>query len=279
MSISHFAFCWVLVIGSGLAQEAPEKAVRDMKDVQLGMSRDHVLASLGEKYDLTRIDDPQSQSALAGDEYWMASPKPNAVRNHDLDIDSGGAVRFWKGKASSIEMDLYASRQGESTRFAEQLFWLVYNRAELPVTPDKLCGVAVRVGLPKDQLLSELGKQCEVRPVPRQGLPALSDKTIQVGPNTSAWCVSADFACSHTIWFEGDKLSAVKPDRYYSESNPRSVMLPLRLQDRHDDKGERLRMNFTVGEQDFSIDITKRPGQPDYVTIQRIICCEVESPK
>jgi len=98
------------------------------------MSRDHVLAGLGDKYDLTRIDDPKSDLAQYGGEYWMIWPKSDAKSQVDRE---SGAVRFFQGKASSIEIETYSSITDESARFAEHLFWLLYSRADPSARPDK----------------------------------------------------------------------------------------------------------------------------------------------
>ena len=274
----RITLCFALIAGSAFAQSlpvqtAPETPVRGIKDVKLGMSHDHVLAGLNDNYELTRIDDPKDQTAAAvGSEYWMVFPK--SVKNSQ-DLDDGGAVRFLEGKVSVVEIELYTPRgTGESTRFAEQFFWLLYNRAEPPVPPDELCGLRVGIGMSKDGLLSELGKRCEVQLVTREGLLALSDNTTPVGMQTSAWCVSAEFPCSHVVWFQKDTLSAVKLQRYDTRDNPRLATLPIELENRHNDKGgERLEMNFTVVGQKFRVSIIKRPGETDHVTIEQILCC------
>ena len=200
--------CFALMAGWGFAQDAPaqnapaqkapEKAVRTIRDVQLGMSRDHVLAGLGDKHDLTRVDDPKSELAKRyGDEFWAVWPKddPQALPGER----EPGAIRFWQGKAVSVEISLYRSSTGESTRFAEHLFWLIYNRADRLSSPDK------------------------------------------------AW----------------DKLD--------KEYNARSATLPVQLQDRHDDKGEELKLFFTLDGQDFSITVWKRPGEHDSVRVEQNI--------
>jgi hypothetical protein len=191
--------------GSALAQNAPApnapvKAVRDLRDVQLDMPRDRVLAGLGETYDLTRIDDPKSDSAQAGDEYWMVSPKDDPKRRMERE---SGAIRFWQGKATSIEIDLYPPMNGESALFAERLFWLIYNRADSSTSPSK-------------------------------------DAAL---------------------------------DKLYKEVNARWATIPVQLQDRHDDKHEELKLFLTLGGQDFSISISKRPGHADSVSVEQNMCC------
>jgi hypothetical protein len=250
--------CFGVVAGWALAQDAPartspEKAVRDIRDVQIGMSHDHVLAGLGDKYDLERIDDPKSQAAQDGVEFWMVWPKDDP--KNPLERESG-AIRFWQGKATNIEIDLYPSMSGESARFAERLFWLIYNRADPPASPNRLCGVELRIGMRKDEAISELGKNCKVQPM---------------GKSSAAWCVSSAFTCSHTIWFEGETLSAVKPDKFYTDFSPRWVNLPVELRDFHDGKREEMKIGFTLGGEDFSITIRKRPGQPDSVDLKQHI--------
>jgi hypothetical protein len=258
--------CLALVAGWAFAQDAPaqnapEKAVRDIRDVQLGMSRDHVLAGLGDKYNLTRIDDPKSQLAKDGDEYWGIDPKHDPESQLEREA---GAIRFWQGRAASVKIGLYSSRTGESTRFAEHLFWLIYKRADPPAPPNRLCGVDLRIGMPKDEVISELGKNCKVQPM---------------GTSSTTWCVFADYPCSHTISFEDETLSSVKLDRFYTESNARWVTLPVQLQDRHDDKGEELKLFFTLDGQDFSVTVWKRPGQPDSVNVEQTVCCGASNEK
>jgi hypothetical protein len=131
--------CLALLVGRSFAQAPPleaalEKSVRDIRDVQVGMSRDHVLAGLGDKYDLTRIDDPKSESAQYGGEYWMIWPKgaPKSLAERE-----SGSVRFLQGKVASIEIETYSSVTEESVRLAKHLFWLLYNRADPSAAPGK----------------------------------------------------------------------------------------------------------------------------------------------
>jgi hypothetical protein len=246
--------CFALMAGSGFAQnapaqDAPEKAVRTIRDVQIGMSRDHVLAGLGDQYKCTRID----TGRIEGDQYWMVWPKDDPKSQPERE---SGAIRFWEGKASSIEIDLYPSMTGEAARFAERLFWLLYKRADPPASPNKLCGVELRIGMSKDEVISRLGKNCKVHPM---------------GTSITTWCVYAPYPCSHLISFEGETLSGVKLDKFYSDLNPRYATLPVELRDMRDDKGEDLRILFTLDGQDFSIRIRKRPGQPDRVDVEQQI--------
>jgi len=204
-------FCFALLAGKAFAQDAPvqsarEKAVRDIRDIQVGMSRDHVLAGLGDKYDLTRIDDPKSDLAQHGGEYWMIWPKSDAKSQVDRE---SGAVRFFQGKASSIEIETYSSITDESARFAEHLFWLLYSRADPSARPDK-------------------------------------DAAL---------------------------------DSFYKDANARWITVPMQLRDSHGDKHEELEMLFALGGQHFWISIGKRPGQPDHVRVQQIICCATADQK
>ena len=258
--------CIVLIAGRALAQNAPaqnapEKAVRDIRDVQIGMSRDHVLAGLGDKYDLTRID----TAKIAEEETWMVWPKDDpkrATRPED------GAIRFWEGKVLSVDISLYPSMSGEGSLFAERLFWLLYNRADLPAPPTTLCGVELHIGMPKNDVISRLGNNCKVQPITPS--PSFWIEN-QMGISSTPWCVNDLFPCSHTVWFEGETLSAVKQDKFYTEYNPRWVTLPVELQDRHDDKGEVLKVSFTLDGQDFSITLRKPQGQPTSVDVEQHI--------
>ena len=111
------------------AQNAPGKAVRDIRDVQIGMSRDHVLAGLSDQYECSRV----VASEAEGFEAWSVSPKYDPERSVQREPAS---IMFLQGKTASIDILMYPSMTGESARFAERLFWLLYHKADPPGSPD-----------------------------------------------------------------------------------------------------------------------------------------------
>jgi len=131
--------CFALMAGWAFGQDAPaqnppEKAVRTIRDVQPGMSRDHVLSGLSELYEWSRIDaDPAYQTEGAG--YWGLYPKYDPKRLTKLE---SGTISFWEGKVRYVTIDLYPSMTGEAPRFAARLFRLLYDRADPPTSPTKL---------------------------------------------------------------------------------------------------------------------------------------------
>ena len=131
--------CFALMAGSAFAQDAPaqnapEKAVKTIRDVQIGMSRDHVLSGLSDLYECDRIDtNPAYQ--IEGFSYWGVYPKydPKVLTKPE-----SGTVVFQDGKVRHVNIGLYPAMTGEAPRFAERFFRLLYDRADPPASPSKL---------------------------------------------------------------------------------------------------------------------------------------------
>src|SRR5258708_25036 len=95
--------CFALLAATrAFAQDAPEKAVRDIRDVQIGMSRDHVLAGLADQYQCSRL----FGSEAGGFEAWSASPKHGPESSAERE---SAIVTFRKGKALTVDIKLYPS--------------------------------------------------------------------------------------------------------------------------------------------------------------------------
>ena len=73
-----------------------------------------------------------------------------------------------------------------------------------------LCGVELRVGMPKAEVLAELRKQCKVQEMPRTG--------------GQDWCVGGAYICSHQVGFEGDKLRMVQKELGSAEGADADVL-------------------------------------------------------
>lgn len=61
-----------------------------------------------------------------------------------------------------------------------------------------LCEAELRIGMPKAQVIAELGKQCKVQEFPHS--------------DGKSWCVSGRYACSNQVWFENGNLISVSKD-------------------------------------------------------------------
>jgi hypothetical protein len=127
--------CFALIAGRAFAQDAPaqnapEKAVRDIRDVEPGMSRDHVLSGLSDQYDCTKMDTHEE-----GYEWWYVQPKYDPKSSVERE---SGRIWFSQGKVDNVSIDLYPSMTGEAPRFAGRLFRLLYDRADPPASPNKV---------------------------------------------------------------------------------------------------------------------------------------------
>jgi hypothetical protein len=132
-NMRNFMLCLALMAGWGFAQDAPaqnapETPVRDIRDIRPGMSRDHVLAGLGDKYDLSRIGDPDI-------DYWEVRPKDDPKGLPDRE---SGTIVFSQGKVFGVNINPFRSMTGGGALFAERLFWLLYRRADPLSSPDSV---------------------------------------------------------------------------------------------------------------------------------------------
>jgi hypothetical protein len=117
--------CFALMAGSAFGQNPPEKAVKDIRDVQIGMSRDHVVSGLSGRYKCSKVGEP-----ARGAEIWSVSPKDDPKRVGELESAS---ILFVDGKARTVGISLHPTMTGEAAQFADRLFWLIYNKADLPI--------------------------------------------------------------------------------------------------------------------------------------------------
>jgi hypothetical protein len=122
----------VILAASANAQDAA-KAVRTIRDVTVGMSRETVLSGLSERFTLTQID----KQALDNFEVWYVLGKSS-------DDDETAKIAFEKEKVFGVSISLYTPMTGEAVRFAERLFRLLYDSADPPSSPGTLDKVSNR---------------------------------------------------------------------------------------------------------------------------------------
>jgi hypothetical protein len=113
------------------AQDAP-KQITTIRDVEVGMERDRVLAGLSGNYTLTKQD-----LHIDNSEVWVAKGKNPA------DLETARLV-FWEGKVDLVTIDLYPAATGEAFRLAQRLFLMLYDRAEPPPSPNRIDKLANR---------------------------------------------------------------------------------------------------------------------------------------
>ena len=115
-----------VLIVSAAAQDV-DKPVNTIRDVEVGMPREKVLAGLGNRYKLTEVK--EIPKVRKGAEGWKVEEKDSEYRG-----DSEYAwIVFFKDKTEVINIYLH-SGTGESARLAQQLYRLLYQRAEpIPV--------------------------------------------------------------------------------------------------------------------------------------------------
>jgi len=126
-----------VVLASALAANAQDtaKPVKTVRDIEVGMERDKVLAGLSEGYALTKVD-----SRIEHSEVWVAKGKNPA----DSEV---ARLVFWEGKVDLVTIDLYPAQTGEAVRLAQRLFLMLYNRAEPPTSPSPVDKLANRRSL------------------------------------------------------------------------------------------------------------------------------------
>jgi hypothetical protein len=118
-----------LFVATTAAQDA-RPPVKSIRDVKIGMSREYVLAGLSERYTLTKFEDVEGAYLVR-------------AKDHPDDGESA-TILFSQGRAHLVTIHLYPEVTGEAVRFAQRLFFLLYNGADPPSSPDNLDKAANR---------------------------------------------------------------------------------------------------------------------------------------
>jgi len=123
-------------------QNVIKNAVRDIRDVQPGMSLDHVISGLINQYDCIKME-----THVDGVARYSIWPKLDATKSGQ---HQAASIVFSQGKVVNVSIDVYPSTGGDAAKFAELLFWLLYNGAN----PMPSSGRVDKLGNPRSITLS-----------------------------------------------------------------------------------------------------------------------------